>query len=178
VQLAKQSFSFYRGKVEFSKVNLPELLDSVLQVFQPKLNNANVKVHRQYGDSTALDGMQGELHQLFANLVVNALDAMSAGGQLWIHVVRTRNWSGGREAYRITIADTGVGIAAADIPRIFQPFFTTNKKEVRTGLGLWTSREIVGRHNGALRLRSQQGRGTVAVVWLPVSRPAVLERCA
>jgi PAS domain S-box-containing protein len=178
VQLAKQSFSFYRGKVEFSKVNLPELLDSVLQVFQPKLNNANVKVHRQYGDSTALDGMQGELHQLFANLVVNALDAMSAGGQLWIHVVRTRNWSGGREAYRITIADTGVGIAAADIPRIFQPFFTTNKKEVRTGLGLWTSREIVGRHNGALRLRSQQGRGTVAVVWLPVSRPAALERCA
>lgn len=125
--LAKQSFSFYHGGAKLSQVNLPQLLDSVLQVFQPKFNDVGVRVHRRYDDGAVLDGVQGELHQMVSALVVNALDAMGAGGHLWVHVVRTSLWKGMREAYRITIADTGEGISVVNIPHVFQPFFTTKK---------------------------------------------------
>ena len=66
--LAKQSFSFYHGGAKLSQVNLPQLLDSVLQVFQPKFNDVGVRVHRRYDDGAVLDGVQGELHQMVSPL--------------------------------------------------------------------------------------------------------------
>jgi signal transduction histidine kinase len=67
---------------------------------------------------------------------------------------------------RITVADAGAGISTANQSRIFEPFFTT-KKAVGTGLGLWVSSEIVQKHQGRIRLRSVEGKGSVFSVFLP-----------
>jgi signal transduction histidine kinase len=74
-----------------------------------------------------------------------------------------------RPVVTLTIADTGCGIADEHRKRIYEPFFTT-KKSLGTGLGLWVTSELVKKHDGRIRLRSQIGKGTVVTIWLPVER--------
>jgi signal transduction histidine kinase len=97
---------------------------------------------------------------------------MKDGGRLRLRVVRAREWSNGRrEGVRITIADTGSGIQAADLTHIFEPFYTT-KKETGTGLGLWLAYGIVQKHNGWIKVASRTVHGTsgtVFAVFLPES---------
>jgi two-component system, chemotaxis family, CheB/CheR fusion protein len=103
---------------------------------------------------------------------LNAMDAMKEGGRLRLRVVRAREWSNSRRrGVRVTIADTGSGIQAADLPHIFEPFYTT-KKETGTGLGLWLAYGIVQKHSGWIKVasRTEPGTsGTVFAVFLPES---------
>jgi two-component system CheB/CheR fusion protein len=89
-----------------------------------------------------------------------------------LRVVRAHEWSNKRrDGVRITIADTGNGIQAGDLPHIFEPFYTT-KKETGTGLGLWLAYGIVQKHSGWIKVASRTGpstSGTVFSVFLPES---------
>lgn len=102
-----------------------------------------------------------ELTQVFVNLLTNAMDAMHGGGTLTVAVE-----ADGRRA-RVLVGDTGVGIPAEQIEKIFQPFFSTKLSEGGTGLGLSISYEIVRRHGGELRVSSAPGEGSRFVVDLP-----------
>lgn len=97
--------------------------------------------------------------QVFLNLYLNAIAAMDAGGTLRVSLARQD------ERVRITVADTGVGIPKADLPRVFDPYFTTRSSG--TGLGLAIVHKIVEAHGGEVRLESEPGRGTTAVILLP-----------
>ena len=98
------------------------------------------------------------------------MDAMKTGGPLRLRVIRTHEWSGERRTgVRITIADTGNGIHTADLPHIFEPFYTT-KKDKGTGLGLWLAYGAVQKHGGWMRVASRtsaDSSGTVFAVFLP-----------
>ncbi len=108
-------------------------------------------------------GNEGELSQVFTNLLVNAIDAMSAhGGLLTVQAAS----EGGRA--RVVISDTGPGIPREIQPRIFQPFFSTKKDRGGTGLGLSISFNIVERHNGEIRFATRPG-GTQFTVELPLA---------
>jgi PAS domain S-box-containing protein len=101
-----------------------------------------------------------QIRQVWLNLAANAMEAMATGGEL---VLR---WHGGEPGRVVVeVEDNGTGIAAADLPRVGQPFFTT--KETGTGLGLPIAHRIVERHGGRLSIESTPGRGTVARVVLP-----------
>jgi signal transduction histidine kinase len=120
-------------------------------------------------ESVTVEGIAGELRQVLANLLSNALDAMEPNGVLGIEV---RAYD---DEARLTISDTGHGIAAPLLDHIFEPFFTT-KKEVGTGLGLWVSKGIVEKHRGRLDVVSSQNdedHGTAFVITLP-QRAAML----
>jgi two-component system sporulation sensor kinase A len=112
-----------------------------------------------------------QIRQVWLNLATNALEAMPGGGTL---SVRTRAGSGNQVL--IEFADEGPGIAAQDLRRIGQPFFTT--KEHGTGLGVPIALRIVERHGGTLVFDSEPGRGTRARVTLPAAEPAVLDAAA
>jgi len=112
-----------------------------------------------------------QIRQVWLNLATNALEAMPGGGTL---SVRTRVGSGNQVV--IEFADEGPGIAAQDLRRIGQPFFTT--KEHGTGLGVPIALRIVERHGGTLVFDSEPGRGTRARVTLPAAEPAVLDAAA
>ena len=106
---------------------------------------------------------RGELRQVIANLVGNAIDAMRAGGRLRIRI------SENRQLIRVTIADTGMGIPRDVLPTIFEPFVTT-KGETGTGLGLWVTTEILKRNRWRIQVRScsNPGRsGTVFSIVIP-----------
>jgi signal transduction histidine kinase len=145
------------------------IMDEILQLYSRKLDGRRIRVTRRYRGSCQVNGYSGELRQLLANLLVNALDAMPDGGSLQVRVATGRDWSDGREGVRITVADNGSGIPRNHLRQIFEPFYTT-KKDTGTGLGLWVSRGIVQKHGGSIRVRSRaSGRstGTVFSIFLP-----------
>ena len=90
----------------------------------------------------SLQGVPGELRQVFSNLLSNAIDASPAGSQIRIRIKQIGN------RVQVAIADRGSGIPEAARAQVFEPFFTT-KKDVGTGLGLWISKEIVANHGGS-----------------------------
>jgi PAS domain S-box-containing protein len=106
-----------------------------------------------------------ELREVFVNLIVNAIDAMPAGGRL---AVRCRR-RGAR--IQLVFADTGTGMTGEVRARIFEPFFTT-KGAQGTGLGLFVSYGIIERHAGRISVSSERGRGTTFAVELPYAEPA------
>ncbi len=107
-------------------------------------------------------GCDGELQQVFTNLFLNAMDAMSdTGGRLTIEAVP------GTAKVTVRVQDSGPGIPADKLERIFQPFYSTKLNRGGTGLGLSISYEIVRRHGGDLRVASQPGEGACFLVELP-----------
>jgi signal transduction histidine kinase len=111
----------------------------------------------------------GELRQIAANLLGNALDATSRNGRIFLRERIATDWSTGRQGIRITVADTGHGMDTDTLHRAFDAFFST-KSSTGTGLGLWVIKEIIGKHAGRIRVRSSQKplhRGTVFTVFLP-----------
>lgn len=168
--IATHTLRFYREPSGPGPVNLRDVLESVLSLFSSRLNHANVVVRKDWMEVPPVFGLGGELRQLFANLVGNALDAMRSGGTLTVRLrCASELNSRRRSGIRVLIADTGQGIGAEQRAKIFEPFFTT-KGQTGTGLGLWISSEIIQKHGGTVRLKSRvhpQRSGTVFSIFLP-----------
>jgi len=166
--ITQQTLRFYRQPTQPQPSNICELLDSVITLHHGRISASQTHVHRRYRCMVEIVALGGELRQLFANLVGNALDAMGTDGTLSIDVRASHHWKTGAPGVRIFIADTGTGMAPAVQKRIFEPFFTT-KEATGTGLGLWVSAEIVQKHNGNLRVHSRTTApsGTVFMLFFP-----------
>ena len=157
--LAQQTLGFVRDTTSVSPLNVSETLDQVVRLYAPKLHSRRIETEVRFDDQARIEGFQGELRQLFSNLIINAIDAMPAGGTLTLRVSRAHEWKDGkRPGVRVLVADTGVGIGQDDLNRIFEPFFTTGK-DSGTGLGLWLAHGIVQKHGGSIRVRSRTGGG-------------------
>ena len=176
-RLAQQTLGIVRDASSPAPMDPAIIMDEILQLYSRKLEGRKIRVTRRYRDCLQISGYSGELRQLLANLLVNAVDAMAEGGSLQVRVAPGRNWSNGREGVRITVADNGSGIPREHLRQIFEPFYTT-KKDTGTGLGLWVSRGIVQKHNGSIRVRTrtdkdiegvETGRatGTVFSIFIP-----------
>ncbi|MEG9431975.1 sensor histidine kinase [Terriglobus sp. ADX1] len=169
-EITQQTLRFHRQSSTATDVEVTEMLRSVLLLHTAKLRSANVQVELRLEDQALLFGYAGELRQLFANLVGNAIDAMPHGGRLFIRARTMRH--NDRRGVRITVADEGMGMSNAVRRRIFEPFFTT-KDASGTGLGLWVSAEILEKHHGAMLVRSRQAKyrgdcsGTVFSLFFP-----------
>ena len=165
-EITQQTLRFYRQSTLPTRAKMSELLDSVLSLYQSRLNTLNIEVERDYDPEMDLFCFAGELRQVFANLVGNSIDATSGGGSLRVRARRSRSWQAPEEmGVRFTLADTGTGMEPAVRERIFEAFFTT-KEVTGTGLGLWVSHEIIVKHRGLVHVRSRsqaQGKASGAV---------------
>jgi PAS domain S-box-containing protein len=171
-EITQQTLRFYRQSTLPARAYLSELLDSVLSLHQGRLRNLGIVVEKGYDANTSLYCFAGELRQVFANLIGNAIDAMPAGGRLVLRARRSRDWSNpSRLGVRFQVADTGSGMTPEVRKHIFEPFFTT-KEVTGTGLGLWVSSEIVVKHKGSMRVRSHSEKlggssGTIFELFFP-----------
>lgn len=153
--ITQQTLRFYRQSSKPALTDFPEMLDSVLALHQGRLYSLGVNVERRYREDAQLLAFSGEMRQLFANLIGNALDAMQRGGCLTLCARPSRAWNTPEvRGVRIVIADTGCGMPPEVRERIFEAFFTT-KEATGTGLGLWVSAEIIQKHQATVRVRSR-----------------------
>jgi len=173
-QIAQQTLGFYRDTTRPIEIRLNDLLHSVVDLFERKMISRKITCTLDLEPDLCINGLQGEIRQVFSNLIVNAIDAFTYAptpkpGR--IHI-RGHHLRGRRDAVSILICDEGAGISAAARQRIFSPFFTT-KLSVGTGLGLWVTRGFVEKQGGSINFRShtEPSSGTIFRVYLPVHMP-------
>ncbi|MDH3213259.1 MAG: ATP-binding protein [Myxococcales bacterium] len=155
--------------------NVNQCLDSTANIVWPMMKHLAV-LEKDYGDVPSIYCLPMQLKQVFMNLLVNAFQAIEESVGQSGETGRIRLQSGVRDGgIRISVSDTGVGIAPENLDRIFDPFFTTKKVGSGTGLGLSTSYSIVRRHGGTLTVESGVGQGTTFHVFLPREREADLD---
>jgi PAS domain S-box-containing protein len=161
VSLVTQStLKFHRQSGAPKDTRLSETLDSVLALFRGRLQASGIEVDVRIENESEVECMPGEMQQIFANLVGNAVEAMPGAGKLRIRVRPSVDWRDRKsEGMRVTICDSGVGMDRATKARVFEPFFTT-KTETGTGLGMWVVMQLVERHHGHVRVWSSQRPGT------------------
>jgi len=170
-QITVQTLRFYRSSTRPADTDVHELIETVLALMDSRLRQLRVTVVRDFRANPRIFAHEGEIRQVLANLVSNALDAVGEDGSIVVRTATARDWKRDRMGLAITVADDGIGMDEATRKRIFEPFFST-KGATGTGLGLWVSHEIAGKHQGRIRLRSrekiqgQQG-GTVFRFFLP-----------
>jgi two-component system NtrC family sensor kinase len=163
--LVKNLLTFSRTTpMNLQPANLNQVINRSLRLVQHQLDLAGIHVQPQLDPK--LPQVQcdaAQIEQVVLALVMNALDAMPQGGNLWLTTSFTRE----PNQACIMVRDDGSGIPAEILPRIFEPFLTTKETGRGVGLGLAISHSILERHRGTIEVQSEQGRGTTFTVTLP-----------
>ena len=156
-----------KSKLEFSPVDINELLSKCIDLSGHKLALQNIRVETHLArDLPMIQGDFNQLQQCMINLIFNAVDAMPEGGVLSFE----SSFDSAKSLISIVVRDTGCGISREDLPYIFDPFFTTKKEGKGLGLGLSTTFGIIDRHKGTIHVESEPGKGTAFQIEFPVRR--------
>jgi len=170
-ELVKNLLSFSRvSPMNLAWCDLNQVVDRCLRLVQHKLDLGNIQVNLDLiTDLPTAHCDPAQVEQVVLAMIINAVDAMPQGGNLWIGT----RVSGG--ALELVIRDDGIGIPEEHLAHIFEPFYTT-KEAGGSGLGLAISQNIVERHGGHIELKSVVGEGTTFKIVLPIDsqRPAVV----
>lgn len=171
-RIVKQSLSYYRVDRGPKEIDLAQILQESLRIFEERFQKAELQVSVRIHPQTIILGFGDEIRQAIDNLLINAIEATPRGGRLVVSLRLSKNWKDQRQMgiARLTIADTGSGISKDQLSHLFEPFFTT-KAEKGNGLGLWVVQGIVAKHEGSIRIRSSTNdgnRGTVVSILWPV----------
>jgi two-component system, cell cycle sensor histidine kinase and response regulator CckA len=165
-----QQFARLRPDEEFVTVDVARIVEDAVAIIRPRWDekiaqeNRALELRLDLGATALIQGRPAALTELMTNLILNAIDAMPAGGTL---TIGTRQ--AGLDTVLMTVADTGIGMPDAVRRRAFEPFFST-KGEGGSGLGLAMAYSIVKRHGGDIRVESEPGRGTTFTLTFPAAR--------
>ena len=164
-RIAKQTLSFSQQVDRLRAIDLVTVAEAAIRIHQRVIDEKRIHLVKDLPEGAVTEVFTGEMLQVISNLIVNALDALPAGGILRLRVRRRK------DQIDFVIADNGHGIPNGHTGAIFEPFFTT-KSDKGTGLGLALSKRIVERHNGRIIVRSsvREGRsGTAFRISLPAT---------
>jgi signal transduction histidine kinase len=162
-QIAAQTLSLARPVLAPKEVDLTELAEAALRIHHRRIQGQRIHLVRDFSESVVAAVYTGEILQVVSNLLANALDAMPDGGSI---AVRLRKRG---PKVQLIVADSGHGMNAEHLERLFEPFFST-KANRGTGLGLALSKKIIERHSGTISARSSispSRAGTTFRITLP-----------
>ncbi len=164
--ITKQTLRWAREgtlKEEYGSVHT--LFKDVLQLYAGQIRNRQVAILSDGGEDLRFFGVAGQISQVVANLISNAIQAVPVGGRVWLTARRVDRM------VEIAVRDEGTGMSEEALSQLFQPFFST-KGDLGNGLGLYISHEIVERHGGTIEVKSKVGVGTEVCVRIPAVAPA------
>ncbi len=166
--IARQTLGYYREHATASNASIGEIVLHAIAIYEPRCRAAGIEIEKAINSSRKILMRRGEMMQVVSNLMMNSIYAMQTGGVLSISV---QDAAEPRDGIVLTIQDDGVGIAEADLPRVFEAFFTT-RSTVGTGIGLFVAKQFVEGHRGQIEIESRQNgddHGTSVRVFLPIS---------
>ncbi len=157
-------------KPSFNPVNVHEVLEKAIAIIDISIKKAGISMSRLYDPSLPqVRGDEAKLLQVFLNITKNAVESMKRGGRLEIATYpshesvraegKMKRWA------VIAVRDTGKGIPARELQKIFMPFYT--KKKDGTGIGLAFSKKIIKDHGGLIKVRSEPGKGSTFLIYIP-----------
>ncbi|CUU06726.1 PAS domain S-box-containing protein [Candidatus Kryptobacter tengchongensis] len=171
-----REFSKPRTHVTLVPLDVANIIEDALEITKSKwkdeaeLKGIKYEISKDFPEDRLMAiTNSSELREALVNIIINAIEAMPAGGKLTIGIYNVNS-----EKVAIYISDTGVGMDAETMARIFEPFFTT-KGEYGTGLGLSIAYEIIRSHNGEIFVESELGKGSKFTIVLPASKQKVSE---
>jgi PAS domain S-box-containing protein len=158
--------SSHKGDV-MVKIDIIPILETIVKLVGKEIESRGIQLTKHYQDVPFAMGIAGQLHQVFLNLLINAIHAVKDKGKITIKV-----WQGNRKLY-VEFADNGCGIKKEDLKNLFNPFYSTkgvwgDNQQQGTGLGLYISRNIIKHHGGDIEVQSIHGAGTQFTVLLPI----------
>jgi two-component system NtrC family sensor kinase len=162
-----------KGLLEFARQTEPsktradinKIVDETFSLLENQALFLNINVEKKLNENLPTVMMDvDQIKQVFVNIILNAAEAMSQGGTLTIG----SDFDPEKKFVKVSFTDTGSGISEENLPKIFDPFFSTKRSGRGTGLGLSVSYGIIQRHNGFLEVKSQLGKGSTFTVKLPL----------
>ncbi|MBN1106251.1 MAG: PAS domain S-box protein [Deltaproteobacteria bacterium] len=182
-KLTSQLLGYAReGRYEVRPISLNQLVSETSHTFAQA--RKDIRVHLDLEESlSGIEADQGQIEQVLLNLLVNAADAMPAGGEVFLRTRNVTHREMTEKPYRpkegkyaiLEVSDTGVGMDGKTMERIFEPFFTTKAMGKGTGLGLASVYGMVKGHGGYIDVHTQRGRGSTFQVYLPASERKIFE---
>jgi len=164
-ELVRNLLTFSRATpMNLQATDLNQVIERSLRLMQHQLDLTNIHVQPQLDPALPLvlcDAAQ--IEQVLVALIMNSLDAMPQGGNLWLSSSASRE----HNCVRIVVRDDGIGIAPEILPHLFEPFLTSKETGHSVGLGLAISHSILERHNGSIEVQSEVGRGATFTITLP-----------
>ena len=183
--IAKQTLGFYHEHSAASLISVSELVQHAIAVYEPRCALNGIAIERSLRSTSKILLRRGEMMQVVSNLIANSMYAMVSGGTLYLSTDDSSGQdssgqdssgqdSSGQDSSEtgevvITARDTGVGIAAHDLPKVFDAFFTT-RSATGTGIGLFVAKQFVEGHSGRIELESSndsRAHGTTIRIYLP-----------
>jgi two-component system NtrC family sensor kinase len=162
------------AQVDSGPIDLHAVINDVLALLEHQLKNGSIQVRKELvAPGQLVQGIEYKLQQVFLNLFLNARDAMPRGG--WLTIATSMREDG---AAMVEVSDTGSGIPADHLSRIYDPFFTTKDIGKGTGLGLSITYGIIQEHGGTIKCESAVGQGTRFTIALPAASTKGLRRDA
>lgn len=167
-RIVQELLAFGRPKnTDFVEIDIKEVIDKTLELVSSIATKSHVETTKQFASHLPpIHADPQQLQQVLLNLSLNAVEAMPQGGRLTLSAA-----TNSAQQMLISVTDTGYGIDADTLPRIFQPFFTAKKRR-GLGLGLPICDRIVKSHGGRISVKSEQGKGTTFEIHLPLQRKA------
>jgi signal transduction histidine kinase len=151
------------GESQQEHIHVPESIEAVLAIVQSRIG-PKISVKKTFHPVPMIIGYPQEISQVWLNIILNALEAMDDEGTLEITTQTAK------DQVAVGIEDTGMGISGENIPKIFNPFFTTKDVGQGTGLGLHLVYQLIAKHDGQIKVQSQSGKGSRFTIHLPAAR--------
>ncbi len=170
---AKRADNVVKGLLDFSrqtdiifdKLDVTSVIDETISMVEHQFKNKNTKFIRHFSpDVKWINADKNQMQQVFINLMVNSIEAMPGGGDI---TISTKLHETKEKRIQIIFVDTGCGIPKNEIHEVFEPFFSTKKDSMSTGLGLSITRGLIEKHDGTIEINSEIDQGTKIVISLP-----------
>jgi len=146
-------------------VSVNRALQETVQLVKFQAQNRDIQIQEEYASELPeITADEPALRQVFLNLLMNAMQATAAGGRIAVQTAAQPDY------VRVMVEDTGCGIAPADLPHLFEPFFTSRPAGEGTGLGLFISHTLIRQMGGSIQVESQVGKGSKFTVEIPQLR--------